>query len=110
MENYFINPFTLSALVPLIVEFLKNKLGFKDKVLFKVFKQNIYLAQVVSIGISILLTLAGMLLKLGFLSDTSLLHTLSSGLLIGLSAIGMFSVGYLEVFYSLFNKLKNSKL
>jgi hypothetical protein len=110
MENYFINPFTLSALVPLIVEFLKNNLGLKDKVLFKIFKRKIYLAQVVSIGVSIALTTTGMLLKLGFLSDTSLILTLSWGILIGFSASGMFMAGYLDVLYSFFHSPKSNTL
>ena len=106
MENYFINPFSLVALVPIIVEFLKVNLNLKDKVLFKVFKRKIYLAQLISIGVSIILTLVGMFFNLGFLAGSGILLTLLWGIFIGLSAIGAFGIGYLEILAQILNIFK----
>jgi hypothetical protein len=109
MENYFMSPLALAALVPVIAELLKEHLRLKDQVLFTVFKKKIYFAQLIAIGVGITLTLVGMWLNLGFLAGMSVVLTLVWGLFIGLAGIGMFGVGYLEILYLIINKSKTSK-
>lgn len=104
--DYFINPFALVALVPLIVEALKEHLNFKNKVLFRVFKRNIVTAQVLSQVIAILLAFVGWKFDLGFFSDITLVASILWGILIGLASNGAFDAGYLNIVYQFFNQLK----
>jgi hypothetical protein len=104
--EYFINPFTLAALVPLIVEALKQQLKWKSTSLFKIFKRDIYTAQVVSQFVAILLAFVGWKFDLGFFSEMALAVSILWGFFIGLAANGAFDAGYLNIVYQFFNQLK----
>ena len=109
MENYFISPIALVALVPIITEFLKVNLSLKEQVLFKIFKRQIYFGQIISIVVSIILVLIGGWLNLGFLAEMNFLFTLLWGFFIGFASTGLFDAGYLELLYQLFNQFKTKK-
>ena len=106
MEQFYFSPFTLVALVPIVVEAFKHQFKWKDKVLFTVFKHPIAIAQIVSMGIAILLSLIGFLFKLGFFVEMHIFWTIAWGFLIGFAASGMFAAGYLEIIYSIINNSK----
>ena len=109
MENYFISPIALVALVPIITEFLKVNLSLKEQVLFKIFKRQIYFGQLISIVVAIVLVLIGGWLNLGFLAEMNFLFTLLWGIFIGFASTGLFDAGYLELLYQLFNQVKSTQ-
>ena len=104
--EYFIHPLALAALVPLIVEALKQKLKWKHKVLFTVFKREIVTAQIVSQVVAMLLSFLGWKFNLGFFSELNLFYSMSWGIFIGLASNGAFDAGYLNIVYQFFNQLK----
>lgn len=109
MENYFISPIALVALVPIITEFLKVNLNLKEQVLFKVFKRSIYFGQLISVVVSVILVFIGGWLNLGFLENMNILFTMLWGLFIGFASTGLFDAGYLELLYQLLNQVKSKQ-
>lgn len=107
MENYFISPLALIPLIPLIVEWLKINLKLKDQVLFAIFKRKIYFAQVITVGISIVLCFVGMYFGLGFLAGASVLVTIIWGVVIGLASAGTFHYGYIDTIQATINYIIN---
>lgn len=107
--EHFISPLTLAALVPIITEYLKQCLNWKALPAFTLFKRKIYIAQLVSLSVSLILAAIAYYFKLGFFAELSLPWSIIWGFFIGLASNGAFDAGYLDFLHTLFKKLKTKK-